>query len=76
VETELDLDYRSERIRVERDLALCGLLNGDIGNLCGWPNFGSKSCVIVLIHFDLLVVLAQVCSYLEFDLTLCVVPSV
>jgi hypothetical protein len=23
------------RIRVERDSALCGLLNGDVGNLCG-----------------------------------------
>jgi hypothetical protein len=76
VETELDLDDRSERIRVERDLALCELLNGDIGNLCGSLNFGNKSCVIVLIHFNLLIVLAQVCSYLEFDLTLCVIPSV
>jgi hypothetical protein len=29
----------------------------------------------VLTHFNLLIVLAQVCSYLEFDLTLCVIPS-
>jgi hypothetical protein len=32
-------------IRVERDLALCELLNGGVGNLCGWVNFGNKSCV-------------------------------
>jgi hypothetical protein len=31
---------------------------------------------IVLIPFDLLIVLAQVCSCLEFDLTLGVIPSV
>jgi hypothetical protein len=30
---------------VERDPALCELLNGDIGILCGWPNFWNKSCV-------------------------------
>jgi hypothetical protein len=35
VETELDLGDCLERIRVERDLTLCELLNGDIGNLCG-----------------------------------------
>jgi hypothetical protein len=29
----------------------------------------------VLAHFDLLIVLAQVCSCLEFDLTLGVKPS-
>jgi hypothetical protein len=29
----------------------------------------------VLAHFDLLIVLAQVCSCLEFDLTLGVIPS-
>jgi hypothetical protein len=45
VETELDLGDRSERIRVERDPTLCELLNGDVHNLCGWPNFGNKSCV-------------------------------
>jgi hypothetical protein len=33
VETELDLGGRSERIRVERDLALCELLNEDVGSL-------------------------------------------
>jgi hypothetical protein len=45
VETELDLGDRSGRIRVERDPALCELLNGDVGNLCGCPNFENKSCV-------------------------------
>jgi hypothetical protein len=35
VKTELDLGDRSERIRVQRDPALCELLNGDIGNLYG-----------------------------------------
>jgi hypothetical protein len=30
----------------------------------------------VLAHFDLLIVLAQVCFCLEFDLTLGVIPSV
>jgi hypothetical protein len=47
VETELDLGDRSERIMVERDLTLCELFNGDIGILCGWPNFWNKSCVFV-----------------------------
>jgi hypothetical protein len=32
------------------------------------------SCVLV--PFNLLIVFAQVCSYLEFDLTLGVIPSV
>jgi hypothetical protein len=32
VETELDLDDHSGRTKVERDLALCELLNEDIGN--------------------------------------------
>jgi hypothetical protein len=58
-----------ERIRVKRDPALCELLNGDVCILCEWPNFGNKSCVFVSIHFDLLIVLAQACSCLEFDLT-------
>jgi hypothetical protein len=35
VETKLDLGDRSECIRVERDLALCELHNGDVGILCG-----------------------------------------
>jgi hypothetical protein len=47
VETELDLDDRSEWIMVEREPALCELHNGDVGILYGWPNFGKKSCVFV-----------------------------
>jgi hypothetical protein len=42
VETELNLGDCSERINVERDLALCELLNGDVGNLCDWPDFRNK----------------------------------
>jgi hypothetical protein len=34
VETKLDLNNCSERIRVEGDPTLCKLLNGDVGNLC------------------------------------------
>jgi hypothetical protein len=54
VETELDLGDRSKWIRVERDPALCELYNEDVGILCGWMNFGKKSCVLVpliLIYF-------------------------
>jgi hypothetical protein len=47
VEAELDLGDRSEWIRVERDSALCGLHNRDIGILYGWLNFRKKSCVFV-----------------------------
>jgi hypothetical protein len=47
VETELDLGDRSEWIRVETDLALCELHNGDVDILCGWPNFRKKSCVFM-----------------------------
>jgi hypothetical protein len=54
VETGLDLSDHSEWISVERDLALCELHNGDIGILCGWPNFRKNSCVfvsLILIYF-------------------------
>jgi hypothetical protein len=51
VETELDLGDCSERIMVERDLALCELLNGDVGNLYNWLNFGNKSCVFCACSF-------------------------
>jgi hypothetical protein len=54
VEIELDLGDRSEWIRVERDPALYELHCGDIGILCGWPNFGKKLCVfvpLILIYF-------------------------
>jgi hypothetical protein len=47
LETELDLGDHLEWIRVERDLTLCELHNGDIGILCEWPNFRKKSCVFV-----------------------------
>jgi hypothetical protein len=76
VETEVELGDRSERFRVERDPALCELLNGDIGILYGWPNFRNISCVFVPTHFDLPIVFAQVCSCLEFDLTLVLIPRV
>jgi hypothetical protein len=52
VETELDLGDHSERIRVERDSTLCALLNGDVGNICGWPNFRDKSCVFCVCSFQ------------------------
>jgi hypothetical protein len=49
VKIELDLGDRLEWIRVERDLTLCELHNGDIGLLCGWRNFRKKSCVFVFL---------------------------
>jgi hypothetical protein len=57
VETELDLGDRSEWIKVERDPTLCELHNGDVGILCGWPNFGKNSCgfvPLILIYFTFL----------------------
>jgi hypothetical protein len=54
VETELDLGDRSKWIRVQRDMTLCQLNNGDVGIFCGWPNFRKKSCVfvtLILIYF-------------------------
>jgi hypothetical protein len=39
--------WQLERIRVERDLTLYRILNGDVSNLCGWPNFRNKYCVSV-----------------------------
>jgi hypothetical protein len=70
VETRLDLGDCLELIRVERDTALCELHNGDIGILCGWPNFEKKSCVFVPLILIYFLVLFKFCSYLEFDLTL------
>jgi hypothetical protein len=69
VEKELNLGDHFERIRVERDSALCELLNRDVGNLCGWLNFGNKSCVYVLAYPNLLFVFPQVHSCSKFDLT-------
>jgi hypothetical protein len=70
VKTELDLGDHLERIRVEGDPTLCELLNGDVGNLCGWLNFGNKSCLFCACSFRF-----TYCSCLEFDLTLSVIPS-
>jgi hypothetical protein len=70
VEIKLDLDDRSEWIRVERDPALCELHNGDVGILCGWPNFRKKSYIFVSLILIYLLFLLKLCSCLEFDLTL------
>jgi hypothetical protein len=70
VGTELDLGDCSEWIRVEKDSALCELHNGDIGILCGWPNFGKKSCVFVSLILIYFLFLFKFRSCLEFDLTL------
>jgi hypothetical protein len=76
VETELDLDDRSEWIRVERDLSLCELHNGDVGILCGWLNFRKKSYVFVSLILIYFLFVFKHCSYLEFDLTLHLNPRV
>jgi hypothetical protein len=76
VETKIDLGDRSKWIRVERDLTLCELHNGDIGILCGWPNFGKKSCVFVPLILIYFLFLVKLCSCLEFDLTLDLNPRV
>jgi hypothetical protein len=70
VETKLDLDDRSEWIRVERDPALYEVHNGDIDILCGWPNFRKKSCVLVSLILIYFLFLFEICSCLELDLTL------
>jgi hypothetical protein len=75
-DTELDLDDRSEWISVERDPTLCELHNGDVGILCGWPNFRKKSCVFVSLILIYLLFLFNLCSYLDFDLTLDFNPRV
>jgi hypothetical protein len=70
VETKLDLGDCSEWIRVERDLALCELHNRGVDILCGWLNFGKKSCVFVSLILIYFLILFKLCSCLEFDLTL------
>jgi hypothetical protein len=70
VEAELDLGDHSEWIRVERDPALCELHNGDVGIICGWLNFGKKSCVLVCLILIYFLFLFKICSCLELDLTL------
>jgi hypothetical protein len=70
VEIELDLGDHLEWIRVESDPALCELLNGNVGIICGLLNFRKKSCVfasLILIYF---LFVFKLCSCLEFDLTL------
>jgi hypothetical protein len=69
VEAELDLGDRLEWIRVERDSALCDLHNGDIGILCGWPNFEKKSCVLMSLILIYFMFLFKIYSCLELDLT-------
>jgi hypothetical protein len=76
VEIKLDLDDRSEWIRVERDPSLFELHNRDIGILCGWPNFGKKFCVFVSLILIYFLFLFKFCSYLEFDLTIYLNPTV
>ena len=70
MEAELDLGDHSEWIRVERNLALCELHNRDIGIICGWLNFGKKSCVLVSLISIYFLFLFKICSCLELDLTL------
>jgi hypothetical protein len=70
------LGDRSEWIRVERDLALCELPNGDVGILCGWPNFGKKSCVFVSLILIYLMFLFTFLFLLRVDLTLELNPRV
>jgi hypothetical protein len=76
VKTELDLVDRSEWIRVERDLTLCELHNGDIGILCGWPNFKMKSCVFVSLILIYFLFLFKFYSCLDHDLTVDLNPRV
>jgi hypothetical protein len=76
VEIGLDLGDCSEWIRVKRDPALCELHNVDIGILCGWPNFGKKSCVFVSLILIYFLFLFKLYSCLEFDLTLYLKPTV
>jgi hypothetical protein len=64
VEAELDLGDRSKWIKVERDPALYELHNGDVDILCGWPNFGKKSCVLVSLILIYLLFLFKICSCL------------
>jgi hypothetical protein len=76
VESGLDLGDRSEWIRVEKDPTLCEIHNRDVSILCGWPNFGKKSCVFVSLILIYFLFLFKPCSCLEFDLTLDLNPRV
>jgi hypothetical protein len=61
---------------IERYPTFCELLNGDICDICHCQISGTNLVFIALAPFDLLIVLAQLYSCLEFDLTLNVIPSV
>jgi hypothetical protein len=76
VKTKLDLGDRSEWIRLERDPTLYELHNGDVGILYGWPNFGKKYCIFMSLILIYLLFLFNLCSCLEFDLTLDLNPRV
>jgi hypothetical protein len=76
VKTELDLGDRSKWIRVKRDPTLCELHNGDVGILCGWPNFEKKSCVFVSLILIYFLFLFKFCSCLELGITLDLNPRV
>jgi hypothetical protein len=52
VKNRVDLGGHSERFRVERNLDLCGHLNGDVG-IFVVLNFRNKSCVLCA-HISLL----------------------
>jgi hypothetical protein len=69
VEAELDLGDHSEWIRIERDPTLCEHHNEDVGIICGWPNFGKKSYVLLSLILIYFMFLFKICSYLELDLT-------
>jgi hypothetical protein len=45
VKNRIDLGGHSKRFRVERNLILCGHLNGDVG-IFVVLNFGNKFCVV------------------------------
>jgi hypothetical protein len=51
VETELDFGNRSEWIRVQRDLALCELHNGDVGIFLGGRTSG-RNLVSLCLSFQ------------------------
>jgi hypothetical protein len=70
VEAKLDLGDHLEWIVVERNLTLCELHNGDVRILCGWLNFGKKSCVLVSLILIYFLFFFKICSCLELDLTL------
>jgi hypothetical protein len=76
VATELDFGDRSEWIRVERDLTLCEIHNGDVGILYWWLNFGKKSCVFVSLILIYFLFVFKLCYCLELDLILDLNPRV